>query len=153
VVVRHHHHGRRIKAVEQHAAFVVRGGVHRAAHKLGAAIENPGASLPQQRTRDLSVVDTLEEAEKARFLAMEPVMVPVDDGGDAADHLARPPRQEELSLRVGVKRMLLAIQQLLDRDSQRRHPVGIISIEPEWKFHKLIQISLAVDRYNFNASQ
>ena len=74
---------------------------------------------------------------------MEPIVVPVDDGGHAAHHLAILPRQEELRFGIGVERMLLAVEQFLYRDAQRRHPIRIVTVERERQFHKLLQRLLA----------
>ena len=62
-------------------------------------------------------------------------------------------REEELGLRVGVKRMLLAVQQLFDRDPQRRHPIRVVTVEREGQFHELVQRLLVVYRNDFNTSQ
>ena len=79
--------------------------------------------------RHAYVVDTLEETEETGVLVVKPVVIPVDDGGDAAHHPAVLPRQKELRFGIGIKRMLLAVQQLLHRDPQRRHPIRIIAVD------------------------
>ena len=47
----------------------------------------------------------------------------------AAHHPAILPRQKELRLGIGIKRMLLAVQQFFHRDPQRRHPIRIVTVD------------------------
>jgi hypothetical protein len=84
---------------------------------------------------------------------MGAIVVPVDDGGHPAYHLATFPRQEELRFRVGVKRMLFAVQQLFDRDAQLWHPVRIVAVDRERQFHELMQCLFVVHCRNFNTYQ
>ena len=84
---------------------------------------------------------------------MEPVVIPVHDGGDTADHLPVPARQKKLGIGVRIERMLFAIQQFLDRDPQLGHPIGVVAINCVRHFHEGVQRLLVVYRNDLNISQ
>jgi hypothetical protein len=104
-IVGHHDHRVGIEAFHQHAAFVVGGRIHRAAQKLGAAVEHPLARALEQGIGDRRVVDALEEPEKAGVLLMKTIMRLIEDGRHPAHHLAIFFGQEKLGFGVGVERV------------------------------------------------
>ena len=81
---------------------------------------------------------------------MKPIVVPVMM---AAHHPATLPCQKELRFGIGIKRMLLAVQQLFHRDSQLRHPIRIITVDFERKFHEFMERLLAIYCRDFNTYQ
>ena len=88
------------------------------AEKLSLEIDREGeyARLTQQRVRDRLRIDHLQKPEKAEILFVEPVEIFVQDGGDSPHRAATLFRQEAGHFRIGIKRMLFRIQQVLDRD-------------------------------------
>ena len=56
-----------IEAFDQHAAFIVRGRIHRAAHELRAAVEHPLAGARQQGAGHGCIVHALENPKKPAF--------------------------------------------------------------------------------------
>ena len=108
--------------------LVIGGRVHRAAQGPRSAVENPPAGLRQQGPGDGFVVDGLEKPEKAHFLGMKPIVVPIEDSRHPAHRLAIAQGQEELRLGVGVERVLLAVEQFLHRYAQWGNPVRVPAI-------------------------
>ena len=152
-VVGHHDHGARIEAFDQHAALVVGGRIHRPAHHRGAAVEYPLARARQQGAGHIHIVHAFEKPEEPGVLTVEAVVVPVEDGRHAPHHAAVPQRQVKLGLGIGVERMLAAVEQFLNRDPQRRHPIGVVAVQCIRQFHELFQRLLVVNRNDFNSSQ
>jgi len=102
----------------------------------------------QQGSRDLDVVDALEEAEKADGFFMKLDVLAIDDRRNATDRFVTTPREEILDLRVLVERMFTTIEELFLVEEQWRHPTGIVLVNPPRQREKLFQISATMNRDN-----
>ena len=93
-------HRLELETLDQDAALVVQGEVHRAEHLLATARRQPPLGCPEQRLEQLLVVLELQEAEHARPAVVEAVVRVVDLGAHTADDASAAARQEVLGLAV-----------------------------------------------------
>jgi len=130
-IVRHHHHGRRVESVDEHAGLVVQGEVQRPTDRVHALQAVPVLGRGQQGRRHILIVDAFEEAPAAGQFFVNQVVPVVHHRADGAHQLAAAPRGEQLVARVFIQRILRRVeigQALLD---QRRHPVRVVAMELE----------------------
>ena len=66
----------------------------------------------------------------------------VEMRGNAADHLVSAPGEEILSLGMVEEGILARRQQAVDFGLERRHPIGIIGVEPPGQVDKGLEIGL-----------
>jgi hypothetical protein len=99
----------------------------------------------EQRASDVSIIYRLEQPEESGTIAVRFEMEIVVNRGDAADYVSVPPRQKELDRRMLVEWMLRGIDQLVDVATERRDPVGIVPVKPEWKLDELFLIPRRAD--------
>ena len=130
-VVGHHDHGAAVKAVDQQAHLVVDVEVGRPAHDLPPARCQPGARRVEQLARHVVILDHLELAEKAHRLVPDLGVQLIVDGGDSAHRLAVAQGAEHLHRGVLEKGVVVAIKVLQAIADQRRHPVGVRTVELE----------------------
>ena len=137
---------RALVAFDQQAALVVGREVHRADHAVAPARAQPLLGGVQQRARGLGVVLALKPAEQPPLVVLKLVEVVVDVRADPPNHSPVAVGQEELGLGVLEERVLLTIQPLLEVHQQRRHPVGLVAIQPPGKLDEGVQLGLGGDR-------
>src|SRR3954466_6748645 len=130
-------------ALDQEAALVVGGEVHRADQPLPAPLPNPPLGGPEQRLEDVRVVLRVDEAELPVASALELVPATVDLGRDPPDRLSVPPGQEVLGLGVLEVGVLLLVQELAPLQEQRRNPRGAF-VEPKRQLDELAQLAAAL---------
>src|SRR6185437_6661869 len=118
--------------------------------KLRAPGCHPLTSRLQERLGCLGVVDRFEKSEKPGSLLVKLIVIAIDDGRDATYRAAIPPGDEKLGVRICVKRVLLAVQKLLDRNLERGYPMWISSIDRPRQLYEFVQSAFAADRCNFN---
>ncbi len=139
-VVRHHQDGRRVESLDQQAGLVIQARVRGPAQDSHAAPPGPVRRGVEQRIRDRPVVHRFEEPEESRLLAMEFVVMPVQDRGDPSGVFAVAAGHEELDVRMTEERVLLG-EDLCDVVAQRRHPVPIAAVDPVRDVEEPVKVS------------
>jgi hypothetical protein len=136
-----------VVALDEDAALVVGGEVHRPEQPLAASLPHPGLGRVEERGEDRGVAVGLDEAELAVVAALVLVPAPVDLGGDPADRLplAVAPGEEVLRLGVVEEGVLGAIEESASLGDQWRHP-GRTPVEAEGELDEAGQIAPAADR-------
>ena len=132
-------------ALDQHAALVVGGEVHRAEHPIPAPGAHPLCRGLDQSAPDLGVVDRLEEPEHAVIAALELGPALVDLGGDPAHDLAAALGDEVLGFGVAEEGVLVSIQESAPVEDQRRHPRGV-AVEAEGQLYEPVEVPPARHR-------
>src|SRR5262249_20665266 len=141
------------KSFDEHAAFVVGRGIHWTANNLSSPLDQPVARACQERTSDFGILRAFVETKEAGFFVVELVMRLVEDGGDSTDHSFVAARQKEFHVRISVNRMLTAVEQFLNGDSQWRNPVGVVAVKGVRQFDELFQPLFSLGRNHLNARQ
>ena len=95
-------------------------------------------------------MDALEQPETAYVRLMKRVIIRVIARHDSPNNFAVSPGQEQGSVAVFVKRMLLSIEECFALENQRRHPGGILSVNPPRKLDKGITIFARADFRNID---
>ena len=123
-----HDHGVLLEAADEHAAFVIRGRVHRPAHGVEIARTKPCFRGAEKRGGDFLVFDTLKESEEADAVVVKRVVCTILDRGDSADRPAVSECEKELSICSAVERIAFDVQRIAHGDAQRRHPLRVRSV-------------------------
>ena len=128
-VVGHHDDRPGVEAFEEERALVVHGHVDRAAEPVHAPGRDPGRRRVDEGPGRLRIVEALVEPEEARPVLVRLVMVPVDDGRDAADGPPVPEGQEILGLAVLEEGVLAAVEPVLHVRQEGRDPVRVALVD------------------------
>ncbi len=144
--VGHHDHRRRVEAFHEEPHLLVDGEAEGPASRLHAALPEPAFGCPQEGLGRLGVVLRFEEAEEAGALLVEAIVLAVDLGGDASDHLSVAVGQEELVVGVLEEGVRLGVKPLTLQIEQRRHPVRVVLIQAEGELHESIEVTPAGHR-------
>ncbi len=135
-----------LEALDQHAALVVHGEVHRADHAVAPALAQPLGGGVEQRGERLGVLLHLEEAEHPPGVVVELVEGGVDLRAHAADGTAVAPGQEELALAVLEERVQPAGQEHVPLELEGRDPGRPDSMQPERQIDELAPVRKRPDR-------
>ena len=146
----HHDRRRRVETLDKKSAFVVGGEVHRPAHLLHAGLFERNHRHFQESGGDLVIIGTIKKTEETDLLFMNLVVIVVDAGCDAPDHLLALHGQEKFHRGGFVERVLLAVEKFLALGEQRGDiirltPVKIVGITDEF-----LQLCRRFDFSNFD---
>ena len=132
-----------LEPIDEHSTFMIRGGVHRTAHRLERTRAKPRLGGIEECARGFRVVATLEEPEESDAILVEVVVCAVFDGGDAAYQLPVARREEELSIGGAIEWIAFDVERIVDGDTQRRYPFGmsVSVVDLPWKIDKPAQIT------------
>ena len=83
-------------------------------------------------------------------IVVEVLVVPVPHARDSSHRLAVPERQERLDLRVLVKRVFFGIEEVLEVDQERRHPVRVALVDLPREQREAVEIPRGVDLKNLD---
>ena len=141
-------------ALDQQAALVVGGEVHRA-RPCGRGRARAASPRPRRAARrPPRVVLALEEAEQPPVVVLELVEVAVDVGADPAHRLAVAPGEEVLGLGVLEERVLARGPGTACRSrDERRDPVRLVTIEPPRQLDEARQVAPRGDRPDLDRSR
>ena len=141
----HHHVGRRIEAIDEEAHLVVDRKAEGPLDAGHATRFQPLAGGVKQGGKHRRLVGRFEKAKLAGPVPMTFKTQMVDLGGDAAHRLAVTLGQEKLHLGVLEIRVFFGIEVFEALKIERRHPVGVISIDVEGHIEKGALVVLGGD--------
>ena len=116
---------------------------------VAAEFPEPFRGRVEERVRDLRV-GRFKHSEATDVGTVNRVIFRIVAGGDPADHFASAAREKELSFAVFEKRMLLAIEEFLSLDQERRDPGRIVRVNFPRQFDEGVAVRLRTDLCNFD---
>ena len=135
--------GPALEALDQQAALVVGGEVHRADHAVAPPLAQPGLGGREQGVRRPRWSSShSKKPNRPQSLSWNSLKPAVDVRGDPPDRLAVAPGQEVLGLRVQEEGVVLAVQMPLALRDQGRHPAGLVTIKPPGELDEAHQVAL-----------
>ena len=136
-----------MKAVDEHSTFVVRGGIHRAAHGIEAATTKPCFGSAEERVRDFLIISAFKESKKPDSVRMKLVVRAIFDGGDATDGLPVSQCEKEPALGVAIEWIGLSIERVANGDAKGRHPLRVFRsvVDLPRKIDKTAQVARRFD--------
>ena len=123
-------------------ALVIGRRIHRSAHGVESTRGEPSFGRVEERARCVRVIPAFEEPEKSDAVAVKRGVRAVFDGGDAANGLAVPQREEQLPVRVFVKR-ILPVERVANGDAKRGNPlrVFVAAVDLPWKIDEAGEVA------------
>ena len=134
-----------LKTIDEQSANIIGGIIDRPHHFGSAFSAHPLARRRKERSCDIAIVDALEQTEAANVRLMKRIIIRIIARHDSPNDFAVSPGQEQGGVAVFVKRVSLAIEECFALENQRRHPGGIISVNPPRKLDKGIAIPARAD--------
>ena len=147
-VMRHHEEGRGVEPLDEQAALVIERGVHRPADRRHALGMKPILRRIEEAAGRLGIVVALEEAEEAPLLLVAVDVAGVHDRRDPADVHPISSGEKRPALRPLVERVRAEAEQFLLRHDERRHPAGIVAVDPPRQLDETLPLRSGVHRSN-----